>query len=325
MVLEKLILRQSRLISISVTRNFARTITSEQNGSGTTTTNTGPEGTPEAGGGGVNNNNLQTQNLSQSSSSTTDPPPPNNHPLEGQKQQQQAFTRSQEYENFKHFQNTTGRLGSIPGRVYRPHIAANHPPGPRDITLELLMASGAHLGHLTSLWNPGNARYIHGIRDNIHIISLETIAAHLRRAARVVEGVARAGGSIVFVGTRRGQERCVINAAKMCGGAHVFDWWIAGTITNAHNLLQKKKVVERDMADRIVSPKPISDGRVVVPDLVVVLNPMENSVALHECALAGVPTVGIVDTDMDPLRVTYPIPCNDDSLRAGGRVGVCAG
>jgi len=178
------------------------------------------------------------------------------------------------------------------------------------------MASGAHLGHLTSLWNPGNARYIHGIRDHIHIISLETIAAHLRRAARVVEGVARAGGSIVFVGTRRGQERCVINAAKMCAGAHVFDWWIAGTITNAHNLLQKKKVVERDMADRIVSPKPISDGRVVVPDLVVVLNPMENSVALHECALAGVPTVGIVDTDMDPLRVTYPIPCNDDSLRA---------
>ncbi|CAZ83736.1 unnamed protein product [Tuber melanosporum] len=311
MILGKLALRQSRLTSLSgAARNFARAITSEQNGS----TNTGPEVTPGEGRVGIS----QSSDPTQSSSATG----PASDKLEGQSQ---AFTRSQEYENFKQFQNTTGKLGSIPGRIYRPHIAVNHPPGPRDITLELFMASGAHLGHLTSLWNPGNARYIHGIRDNIHIISLETIAAHLRRAARVVEGITRAGGFIVFIGTREGQERCVINAAKMCGGAHVFDWWIAGTITNAHNLLRKRKVVERDMADRVVSLKPIDDGRVVVPDLVVVLNPMENSVALHECALAGVPTIGIVDTDMDPLRVTYPIPCNDDSLRAGGRVGVCAG
>ena len=177
------------------------------------------------------------------------------------------------------------------------------------------MAAGAHLGHTTALWNPGNARYIFGVRDGIHIISLDVAAAHLRRAAKVVSGVARAGGSIVFVGTRPGQERCVINAAKLSGGAHVFDWWIAGTITNAHSLLANKKAVEKDMQDRVVSKKPVDDGRVVIPDLVVVLNPMENSVALHECAVAGVPTVGIVDTDMDPLRVTYPIPCNDDRYR----------
>ncbi|CUS09699.1 unnamed protein product, partial [Tuber aestivum] len=300
MILRKLVLRQSRLTSLSgAARHFARTITSEQNQNGST--GTGPEGlsSPQS----PNPNRSDTTNSADGDQS-------------GGEGQSQAFTRSQEYENFKQFQNTVGKLGAIPGRVYKPHIAVNHPPGPRDITLELLMASGAHLGHLTSLWNPSNARYIHGIRDNIHIISLETIAAHLRRAAKVVEGVARAGGSIVFVGTREGQDRCVIKAAKMCGGAHVFDWWIAGTITNAHNLLRRKKIVERDMADRIVSPKPIDDGRVVVPDLVVVLNPMENSVALHECALAGVPTIGIVDTDMDPLRVTYPIPCNDDSLRA---------
>lgn len=104
-----------RLISISVTttRNFARTITSEQNGS-TTANNTGPEGNPEAGG-GVNINSLQSQNLSQSSSSTTDsPPPPNNHQLEGQKQQQQqAFTRSREYENFKQFR-------TVPPPLYNP-------------------------------------------------------------------------------------------------------------------------------------------------------------------------------------------------------------
>jgi small subunit ribosomal protein S2 len=215
-------------------------------------------------------------------------------------------------------------MGSIPGPAYKPHVLINHPPSPRNITLELLMASGAHLGHVTSLWNPGNARYIFGVRDNIHILCLETIASHLRRAAKVVEGVARAGGSIVFVGTRKGQERCVIQAAKLAGGAHIFDWWISGTVTNAHTLLAGKGIVEKDMMDRVVGVgKKGADGRVVLPDLVIVLNPMENPVALHECAIAGIPTVGIIDTDMDPTKVTYPIPCNDDRYdflcRDGGK------
>lgn len=143
-------------------------------------------------------------------------------------------------------------------------------------------------------------------------MSLEVIAAHLRRAAKVVEGVARNGGTIIFLGTREGQARCVVQAARLAGGFHVFDWWVPGTITNAQKILEYGTVVEKDMRDRVVSEKPVEDANPVKPDLVVCFSPLENKVALHECALAGVPTIGIVDTDVDPTRVTYPIPCNDD-------------
>lgn len=66
------------------------------------------------------------------------------------------------------------------------------------------------------------------------------------------------------------------------------------------------------MKDRLVSDKPVGDANAIKPDLVVCFSPLEDKVALHECALAGVPTIAIIDTDVDPTRVTYPIPCNDD-------------
>lgn len=92
----------------------------------------------------------------------------------------------------------------------------------------------------------------------------------------------------------------------------MFDWWVPGTITNAQKTLEYGLVVEKDMRDRVVSEKPVVDANVIKPDLVVCFSPLEDKVALHECALAGVPTIGIIDTDVDPTRVTYPIPCNDD-------------
>lgn len=92
----------------------------------------------------------------------------------------------------------------------------------------------------------------------------------------------------------------------------MFDWWVPGTITNAQKTLEYGLVVEKDMRDRVVSEKPVVDPNAIKPDLVVCFSPLEDKVALHECALAGVPTIGIIDTDVDPTRVTYPIPCNDD-------------
>ena len=164
-----------------------------------------------------------------------------------------------------------------------------------------------------------NSRYIYGIRAGIHIISLEATAAHLRRAAKVVEGVAMAGGVILFVGTRKGMQRSVVKAASMSGGCHLFDRWIPGAITNGTQILggARLKVVD-ELDEEVVKPngvleRKVSETAAVKPDLVVVLNPLENWVCLHECGLVGVPTVGIVDTDADPTWVTYPIPANDDS------------
>lgn len=221
-------------------------------------------------------------------------------------------------------QRKTLRLGSAVERRYVPGDLLRDPPAPRDVTLELLMASQTHVGHHTSLWNPSNARYVLGVRSGVHVISLEQTAAHLRRAARVVEEVAYRAGLILFVGTRRGQMDIVVRAAELAGGCHLFTKWTAGAITNRDQILRKAALrivdendVERDEADGL-----LSELRPLVPDLVVVLNPLENHVLLHECAMATIPTVGVIDTDADPARVTYAIPANDDSLRS---VGVVAG
>ncbi len=220
------------------------------------------------------------------------------------------------HSTFKHVQKSTGSLGSILSPYYEPHKLVTQPPSPKDVTLELLMASQAHIGHSTSLWNPGNQRYIYGIREGVHIISLEVTAAHLRRAAKVVEGVAYHGGLILFVGTRTGQDRCVVKAAQLSKGCHLFQRWIPGSITNGDQLLGRGRIKAVDEMDQEIEgevfEEKLADHRSLKPDLVVCLNPIENYVLLHECGLHNIPTIGIVDTDADPTWVTYPIPANDD-------------
>ena len=125
------------------------------------------------------------------------------------------------------------QVGTRVQTTYRPGDVFQRPPGPGDVTLELLLASQAHMGHHTSLWNPANARYIFGVRQGIHVISLEQTAAHLRRAARVVEEVAYRGGLILFVGTRPGHTQIVTQAARLARACHLFTKWVPGSITNS--------------------------------------------------------------------------------------------
>ncbi|KAG9192238.1 hypothetical protein G6011_10972 [Alternaria panax] len=224
---------------------------------------------------------------------------------------------AQQYHLYRQQSKQMGKLGTHIEPHYRPHTLLNHPPSPADVTLELLLASEAHQGHVTSLWNPANARYIHGIRQGVHIISLEVTAAHLRRAAKVVQEVARRGGMILFVGTRDGQDRAVARAAELAKGYHLFERWIPGSITNGQQILGRCKTKVVNELDEEVSgfEEQLYDRPVLRPDLVVCLNPLENYVLLHECALNNIPTIGVIDTNADPTWVTYPIPANDDSLR----------
>jgi ribosomal protein S2 len=145
------------------------------------------------------------------------------------------------------------------------------------------------MGHHTSRWNPSNARYIYGERDGIHIISLETTAAHLRRAARVVEEVAYHGGIILFVGTRKGQMPIVVRAAELAGACHLFQKWTPGMITNRDQILAGGQLMLVDEQDRPVrgAESHLQDRRPLIPDLVVCLNPVENHPMLHECGLAN--------------------------------------
>ncbi|KAE8364070.1 mitochondrial carrier domain-containing protein [Aspergillus caelatus] len=215
-------------------------------------------------------------------------------------------------------------LGSSVTDAYKPEDIIRNPPKPSDVTLELLLASQTHLGHSTSRWNPQNSRYIFGIRDGVHVISLDVTAAYLRRAAKVVEEVAARGGLILFVGTRKGQKRYVVRAAELAKGYHIFERWIPGSLTNGQQILGHcdTKVVNAMDNEIPKFREALADRSVLKPDLVVCLNPLENVVLLHECGLNNVPTIGVIDTDADPTRVTYPIPSNDDSMRA---IGVIAG
>lgn len=176
------------------------------------------------------------------------------------------------------------------------------------------MASQTHMGHHISRWNPENQRYIYGVRDNIHIISLEETAAALRRAAKIVEEVAFLGGLILFVGNRKGQSEITAKAAELARGCHLFTKWVPGTITNRDQILGKEELKIVDELDRPVPgfEKHLLERRPIMPDLVVVLNPLENFVLLHECGQEGIPTIGLIDTDADPTKVTYIIPGNDD-------------
>jgi small subunit ribosomal protein S2 len=223
-------------------------------------------------------------------------------------------TPAQQYREWKRIQANTRSLGSKLEKRYIPTELVNNPPGPEDITLEMLMASQTHIGHKTSLWNPANSRYIYGVRQGVHIISLETTAAHLRRAARVVEEVAYKAGLILFVGNRKGQMEIVTQAAEMAGGCHLFTKWTPGAITNRDVILKMAgtKVVDHRDKELPGFENYRGSARPLMPDLVVCLNPLENYTLLYECGLKSIPTIGVIDTNVDPSWVTYTIPANDD-------------
>lgn len=250
---------------------------------------------------GVGFDNPNASNLTSASASPSSPP-------------SLVDNVAEQYHAHKQQSRQLSKLGADISPHYHPHALLNNPPSPADVTLELLLASEAHQGHVTSLWNPANARYIHGIRQGVHIISLEVTAAHLRRASKVVQEVARRGGIILFVGTRDGQDRAVARAAELAKGYHLFERWIPGSITNGKQILGrcKTKVVNQHDADVDGFDDQLYDRPVLRPDLVVCLNPLENYVLLHECALNNIPTIGVIDTNADPTWVTYPIPANDD-------------
>ena len=218
------------------------------------------------------------------------------------------------YRKFAKMQSSIGSVGSVVHERFDPSSLLRDPPKPEDVTLELLMASQTHMGHHTSLWNPANQRYIYGARAGIHIISLEETAAALRRAARVIEEVAYLGGLMLFVGNRKGQMEVTARAAELAGACHLFSRWVPGTITNRDQILGQGGLHIVDEKDQPLQgfDSHLTERRPLMPELVVVLNPLENYTMLQECAQENIPTIGLIDTDADPTQVTYVIPGNDD-------------
>lgn len=149
--------------------------------------------------------------------------------------------------------------------------------------------------------NPNFVPYAYGVRAGITLIDLDHTLPLLRRAANLVRAVAAKDGTIVFVGTRPDLRHIVRRAAERIGDQayHVGERWLPGTLTNKVQFFGSKEVSEQRMT----------------PDLMIVLNPLSNMNAISECAIEHVPTIGIVDSNVDPRIVMYPIPANDESVR----------
>lgn len=149
--------------------------------------------------------------------------------------------------------------------------------------------------------NPNFTPYAYGVRVGITVIDLDTTLPLLRRAAQVVRAVAAKDGTVLFVGTRPDLRAAVRRAADRMGdqGYHIGEKWLPGTLTNKNQMFGSEVVKSTR----------------IVPDLVVFLNPIPNIHAIRECALEHVPTIGIVDSNVDPRIVMYPIPANDESTK----------
>ncbi|ORZ09413.1 ribosomal protein S2, flavodoxin-like domain-containing protein [Lobosporangium transversale] len=181
-------------------------------------------------------------------------------------------------------------------------------PTSNSLTIAQLLAAGLHLGHSTSLWNVASMPFVFGVREGISIINLEHTLTHLRRACTVTKAVARQGGIILFIGTRDGVNNVTIDAAKSCNAYYVASKWCPGTITNAQEIVGPH-------TPRLPNARPGELAKPFRPDLVIVLNPIENMIAIKEATRFHIPTIAITDTDVDPRIVSYPIPANDDSVR----------
>jgi len=206
----------------------------------------------------------------------------------------------------RHFPNTVEhftQLGSSQTRenAFQPHHPLHRPVSPSSLTLSALVAAGAHLGSSVSLTRPTFLPYAYGHRAGITIIDLDSTLPLLRRAANVVREVTRKDGTVLFVGTHETLRHAVRTAAERLGanGFHIGTKWKPGTLTNNWELFGAETVMKQH----------------VIPDLVVFLNPLQNLHAIRECAIARVPTIGIIDSDADPRIVMYPIPANDESVR----------
>ncbi len=206
-----------------------------------------------------------------------------------------------------------------------------------DFSLRQLLEAGVHFGHHTRRWNPAMSPYLFGVRNQVHIIDLQQTVPLLDRALRAVRDVTAGGGRVLFVGTKRAAAEYVAESATRCGQYYVNHRWLGGMLTNWKTItgsikrlrqidemlagdaqgFTKKEVLEmtrdRDKLERSLGGIKEMGG---LPDILFIIDTNKEKLAVEEANKLGIPVVAVLDSNSDPKGITFPIPGNDDAIRA---------
>lgn len=206
------------------------------------------------------------------------------------------------------------------------------------ITMKNLLEAGVHFGHQTRRWNPKMAPYIFTERNGIYIIDLQKTVKKVEEAYVFVKEIVEEGGTVLFVGTKKQGQEAIESEAKRCEMPYVNQRWLGGMLTNyktiktridrlfeleemeengTFEMLPKVEVIklkhERERLEKFLGGIKNMNG---TPDCMFVVDPKKENIAVQEAHKLGIPVVGIVDTNCDPEEWDFPIPGNDDAIRA---------
>jgi small subunit ribosomal protein S2 len=215
----------------------------------------------------------------------------------------------------------------------------NHGGGKMSvISMKQLLEAGVHFGHQTRRWNPKMAEYIFTERNGIYIIDLQKTVKKMEVAYEFIKELSSEGKKVLFVGTKKQAQESIEKEAKRCGMYYVNQRWLGGMLTNyktirkrierllelekmeedgTFDVLPKKEVIqlrnEKEKLEKFLNGIKTMNG---LPDVIYVVDPRKERIALKEAEVLGIPVVSIVDTNCDPDEVDFIIPGNDDAIRA---------
>ena len=205
------------------------------------------------------------------------------------------------------------------------------------VTMTQLIEAGAHFGHQTHRWNPRMKPYIFGARNGIHILDLSQTVPLFARALEFISATVQNGGKVLFVGTKRQAQEPIAQAARAAGQHYVNHRWLGGMLTNWKTIsgsikrfkaleeqlsgdtagLTKKEVLqltrERDKLELSLGGIRDMGG---IPDVMFVIDANKEELAIKEANVLGIPVVAILDSNVSPHGIAFPIPANDDASRA---------
>jgi len=207
-----------------------------------------------------------------------------------------------------------------------------------EITMKDLLEAGVHFGHQTRRWNPQMKRFIFMERNGIYILDLQKTLKCIQEARAVIQKVVRGGGHVLFVGTKKQAKSIVAEDATRSGQYYVTERWLGGMLTNFKTIrtsIKRLKELDTMVADGTMdklAKKEVSrlsrererlqfafagiKDMPGLPSLVFIVDTKKEKIAVAEANRLGIPIVGVVDTNCDPSVINFPIPGNDDALRA---------